>query len=107
MSNLPALPKDISGNGQELWDWASTFSSVVHRNDEMRQLRAKILKANLQCGSCDKWMKSSLCPRERNINGYSRGPSCADLKCDQFVMGDSTKTSLLQWAAELKALESK
>ena len=36
------------------------------------------------CGSCFFWMKSSLCPRERNVNGMSRGPSCEDAICGKF-----------------------
>jgi hypothetical protein len=44
-------------------------------------LREKYLR---KCGDCDKWMKSRECPRERNVNGMSRGPSCNDYQCDAF-----------------------
>lgn len=37
-----------------------------------------------RCGDCHKWMKSRECPRERNVNGMSRGPSGGDMPCDKF-----------------------
>lgn len=37
-----------------------------------------------KCGDCNKWMRSRECPREHNVKGMSRGPSCADSPCDQF-----------------------
>lgn len=36
------------------------------------------------CGDCDHWMKSSKCPREKNINGWNHGPSMNGTICDQF-----------------------
>lgn len=36
------------------------------------------------CSDCDKWMKSSLCPYEHNVRGYSRGPSCSAFPCSKF-----------------------
>ena len=51
-----------------------------------REALTKALTANLpRCGDCDKWMKSRECPRERNVKGMSRGPSCHDFTCDQFA----------------------
>ncbi len=38
-----------------------------------------------RCGDCDNWMKSRQCPREHNVKGMSRGPSCNDYTCDKFV----------------------
>jgi hypothetical protein len=38
-----------------------------------------------RCGDCDNWNKSRLCPKERNVNGYSRGPSMNDFTCPSFV----------------------
>lgn len=40
------------------------------------------------CGNCEHWMKSKVCPREKNVNGYSRGPSCNDYPCNQFDLKD-------------------
>jgi len=37
-----------------------------------------------RCGDCDFWMKSSLCPKEHNVRGYSKGPSCDAFPCDKF-----------------------
>ena len=36
------------------------------------------------CGHCSHWMKSSECPKEINVNGYNRGPSCNTIACDNF-----------------------
>ncbi len=51
------------------------------RQKELLHLREN---ARNKCGSCDKWMKSSQCPREQNVNGWNKGPSCNDLPCFQF-----------------------
>ena len=37
-----------------------------------------------RCGDCSHWMKSSECPREHNVKGMSRGPSCDGMACDKF-----------------------
>ncbi len=37
-----------------------------------------------RCGSCKDWMKSKICPRERNVNGWNKGPHMNDTPCDQF-----------------------
>jgi hypothetical protein len=37
------------------------------------------------CGDCHLWMKSRECPKEVNVNGYSRGPSADGIICDKFV----------------------
>lgn len=47
-----------------------------------------------RCGNCYLWMKSRECPREHNVNGYSRGPNMDAAACDKFV--------LQKWVAELK-----
>lgn len=38
-----------------------------------------------RCGHCDHWMKKSDCPKEYNVNGYYRGPSCEGLPCSKFT----------------------
>lgn len=38
-----------------------------------------------RCGDCDLWMKSNLCPKEKNVQGISRGPSMKALACSAFV----------------------
>ena len=37
-----------------------------------------------RCGDCDFWMKSSLCPEERNVNGWNKGPSMNGIPCSKF-----------------------
>jgi hypothetical protein len=40
-------------------------------------------------------MKSRECPREHNVNGMSRGPSCNALACDKFVAKDAATAALV------------
>ena len=42
--------------------------------------------ARLRCGACQHWMKSRICPRERNVNGWNRGPSSESVPCDKFLI---------------------
>lgn len=81
----PQLPTELSSDGREIWDWASKFSSHVHRQDEIRKLKVSIASIGKRCGDCDKWMKSRQCPMERNVNGRSQGPSSEGRICRQFV----------------------
>lgn len=81
----PSLPRDVSSNGREIWDWAAKFSAHVHRMDAIRRLEADISRVGRRCGDCDKWMKSRECPREWNDNGRKRGPSCEAPVCGKFV----------------------
>lgn len=37
-----------------------------------------------RCGDCFFWMKSSLCPEERNVNGWNKGPSMSGIPCAKF-----------------------
>ena len=37
------------------------------------------------CGDCYFWMKSSLCPQERNVNGRNKGPSMNGSICEKFA----------------------
>jgi hypothetical protein len=66
---------------------------VFSRASAALQLRDKIDEARdtgrKQCGNCERWMKSSQCPRERNVNGYSRGPSMSEPACSKFEITDS------------------
>lgn len=75
------------------------FLEADARLSELVEFRRRLQEArqtdSRRCGNCDHWMKSRSCPRERNVNGYSRGPSMDDLACDRF--------SLKQSVADLKA----
>jgi hypothetical protein len=47
-----------------------------------------------RCGNCFKWMKSTLCPKEKNINGMNRGPNCNAPVCSQFVSKDAALAAI-------------
>lgn len=47
-----------------------------------------------ECGHCENWMKSSLCPAEINIKGRRTGPSCSGIICKKYKLTD--------WVKELK-----
>lgn len=62
---------------------------VIERTDllhERRELSQRIFEIKNKCGSCEFWNKSRLCHKEINVNGYSRGPSCGDMKCNKFTI---------------------
>ena len=81
----PMLPQQVSPSGRELWDWATRFSDHIHRRDEIARLTREIAQIGRTCGDCYSWMKSRECPREKNVGGISRGPSCKEPICKQFV----------------------
>lgn len=73
-------------------DMMRLFDSLIDFDEAQQKQRARLehiaeLRRRLQprCGNCDKWMKSSECPREKNVNGYSRGPSMSEWPCPQYV----------------------
>lgn len=87
MAEIPSLPREISVDGREIWDWAAKLSAEVHRRDEIAKLRVQIRNAETQCGNCADWMTRA-CPREVHSNktGRSTGPSSQSIKCQQFRM---------------------
>ncbi len=88
MSDLTGigLPREISPDGKEIWDWATRLSKRVHTVQRLREIDADLagIRAG-RCGDCDHWMKSRECPREANANGMSRGPSMNAPKCGEYV----------------------
>lgn len=65
-------------------------------SEEIRWAIADAIKSGLpKCGECSHWMKSSLCPREHNVKGMSRGPSCGDSVCSKFVAKDAATAALI------------
>lgn len=56
----------------------------IERFSEMDELDLNKYVQHKRCSNCDKWMKSSLCPREHNVRGYSKGPSADDFPCGDF-----------------------
>lgn len=81
----PQLPRQVSTDGQEIWDWAIKLSEHTQQTAKLAQLTRNIASIGMTCGDCGKWMKSRECPREHNVAGMSRGPSCKAMKCTQFV----------------------
>ena len=107
MSAVPPLPKEISPDGREIWDWAAKLSSEVYRRDEISKLAVRIRNAETQCGSCADWMTRS-CPRETHSNktGRSTGPSSQAIKCEQFRMTACGSRELEAAKAKLDRLNS-
>jgi hypothetical protein len=74
-SGIPELPSQLSSDGRELWAWAESAAAAMNRQIERSRLVNEIARIGKHCDDCDKWMKSSQCPAERNENGRRRGPS--------------------------------
>lgn len=62
-------------------DGLNKISLIAQLRDKVRV--ATDAKRN-RCGGCDHWMKSRSCPKERNVGGMSRGPSCDAPACSSF-----------------------
>jgi hypothetical protein len=91
-------------------DLRNVFDAFLEADRRMGEIAAKqrelarlVKNARKRCGNCDKWMKSRECPREHNVMGMTRGPSCEDMPCGQFVSSPSHVKNL----AELAAHEAK
>jgi hypothetical protein len=87
MSTAPQLPKEISSDGREVFDWADRMSDHVQKLQRRRDVWGAILEGTTTCGSCVKWMTDA-CPREvqDNRRGHKVGPSCKAVKCNEFAM---------------------
>ena len=105
----PELPRNISADGREIWDWASKLSTHIHRQDEIRRLSRDIADIGTKCGDCFHWMKSGSCPREtRNNAGRRVGPSMNGPKCSKFeeeAWQTKRREELTAKVAALKALD--
>lgn len=106
MNDLPPLPSDVSRDGREIWDWAARLSEHTQRMHRLRELNRKIAATGTCCGDCDHWMKSRVCPRERNVNGFSKGPSCEAPICRSFKLSKSAAQFRDRWIAERDASAS-
>lgn len=76
--------------------------ATVHRDEANRLHRVSLPK----CGNCNKWMKSSQCPREHNVNGMTRGPSSEEIACKQYVEGSTVQIFRDLSAAEMMKAEA-
>lgn len=105
--NAPELPRNISSDGREIWDWAAKLSAHTQRAHKMAELRRDIARVGTACGGCDHWMKSSLCPREtRNNAGRRVGPSMNGPKCSKFQENPWDTQRREELKAKLAALEA-
>lgn len=103
--SAPELPRNISPDGREIWDWAAKLSQHTQRLHQMRLLQHDITEIGRGCGHCDKWMKSRVCPRERNVNGRNHGPSMKDPVCSQYVEKASSTNRREELKAKLDLLQ--
>ena len=103
--NPPALPKHVSNDGREIWDWASRLGDRSARQHKESMLRADIRRlSRKECGHCNDWMKSRVCPREWNDRGMCRGPSCSDAACSQFSRKSYVSDLIAEKQDELSAM---
>lgn len=100
----PELPQTVSPDGRELWDWAAKASKFIHDEARRKELLAQIRKVT--CGDCQHWMKSRECPRERNVGGFSRGPSMNGPICEKFSETPQSVELRAKWKLELSELEA-
>lgn len=103
---MPSLPSDISPDGREIWDWAGRLSKATQLAHDIRETQTKIRKLATTCGDCDKWMKSSECPAEKNVNGRNHGPSSQALKCAQFKESWDVPKQRLLLSTRMQELEA-
>lgn len=74
MNELVAwLDKFIEADGRRV-------RAQCHLDEAIRLERA----IQPRCGNCYWWVKSRDCPREHNVNGQTRGPSCDGMPCHKF-----------------------
>lgn len=91
----------------EIWDAAERFSDQIQKQSAISNLQKRIARIGARCSDCDKWMKSSICPREKNIKGRLHGPSSDDRICGDFVECSAATSSRFNLTAELAALTGK
>jgi hypothetical protein len=78
----------MRGDFKKICDAFAGLSNIARLRDKV----AIATRAHdKRCGNCIHWMKSRSCPRENNIDGMSRGPSCDDPVCSKFSI---TKTAI-------------
>jgi hypothetical protein len=75
---------------------------ITNARVHMDHAEADERNARPSCGNCRHWMKSRECPRERNVNGYSRGPSSGEPPCGKFTENARVQ-GLRDRAAEFRA----
>ena len=94
-------------NALVMFDAMNAASDSMHKAIKTKELRRKIAGIGSRCGDCNHWMKSRTCPRERNVGGMSRGPSCDDvvMNCAVFVIKPAAIERRARLSAELAKTE--
>ncbi|RSZ60012.1 hypothetical protein HF313_14960 [Massilia atriviolacea] len=73
----------------QIFDALGRADSAMQKQVRINELTNDISKIGRRCGDCDKWMKSSGCPAERNVKGRNVGPSCESIICKSFAEAGS------------------
>jgi hypothetical protein len=77
---------ELEGVPDEVNDVLSGFarlSAISKLCEDIKYLRRW---TELRCGNCDHWMKSRVCPKEKNVNGRNKGPSMNEFACELFSL---------------------
>jgi len=84
----------------DLRDDLGRMVNAIGKISSLRELSDMVDRAREatvpKCGRCSHWMKSRICPREKNVNGISKGPSCNALPCDKFQWDEFHKTLIVK-----------
>jgi hypothetical protein len=75
------MSDDLRDQFSALVETTGQLSRLAHLRDMLATARQSDAK---RCGNCFFWMKSSLCPQERNVNGRNHGPSMNSPACGKF-----------------------
>lgn len=88
----------------KIFDSFLKVSDFSNRLDAIKKDSEVALQTDQRvCGHCDKWMKSSLCPFEKNINGRNRGPSMGSMACSEFILTPWVKALKVERTQKLEA----
>lgn len=107
MKTPPTLPKTLSADGHEAWDWFIKTAKHFQRQVKIDELQKKIAENGTKCGDCYKWM-TDRCPLEkRNSSGRKEGPSMNTPICKNFVESTMAIQFRTKWQTELQQLKDK
>lgn len=103
MSEHPILPSQVP-NAQSIWHQAGRVIEQIDKDEKIKELSDQLLSIGKGCGDCDKWMKSYLCPKEINVNGFTRGPTKDAPICNLYEENHIAKTRRIKVLDELNEL---
>lgn len=78
-------------NELDFIDYAvETVGIMVELQCLRKRLTVALRTDSEECGNCEHWMKSNVCPREVNVKGMNEGPhmysvACKEFQCKQWV----------------------